>query len=232
MDKAQKREVVATLLKAGRRDLAKRFIGAAYTLDAEGYPKWPEPREWDVYPGDTASKYGDHRVMQYQYLGGNGIHTIVTFKGDALLDGGTATWDYEDFGKRASGTWKKMAEIPNILNGILKELKAARDKYVAQLERQLQMPGWELLVEDNSDLNYSKEPAGHTDWLMSVTFFDAGDSPETRKKHAGSWNAGVVDHGTYENVQENQDDGSWKTFKDIPKVLKQYEKSVEKHLGR
>lgn len=234
MNQAQRKEVVATLLKAGRRDLAERFVGATYTLDDDAYQKWPEPTDWDVYPSDRASKFGDNRVMNYQYIGGGGIRTIVTFNGEGLvLDRkGTPTWSYEAFGKSYSGTWQKTAEIPKILADILRKTQADKAKYMQMLERKLQVSGWELNVLDGSELEYSKEHPQHTDWFIFVTFDDADSPPEVLKKHAGDWSAVITDTGTYENVQENQEDGQWKTFGDIPKILKKYEASVDKWFQR
>jgi len=103
MNRAQRKEVVATLLKAGRRDLAQRFVGAA---------RPPQVSGWDVMEDGGVVTY-------YKYVNGRDI--TVEFMDGVEPGNFPGNWfgqvGYEEERKLfdQEGEYKSASDIPKVV---------------------------------------------------------------------------------------------------------------------
>lgn len=177
----------------------------------------------------NCDRFRDCTRVVYEIMEGNSLVAICEFDGLAVASGkGLGTWECRSMGQVPfKGKFASEEDVPQILQDLAKKLPKFQETVKQNLIKSIRAPsGW--VVDEGSDLEadltITKELPKSFDYVLTAIFWNAAGVANGDKE---TYNLSFNDYGGYERNVIFEDDGTYKSLDDIPKILKAFDTRVE-----
>lgn len=216
---------------------------------------WPDDLKLgggaDASITDTSncSRFGDCTEVDYEIMVNRELIAFVGFDGNNIALGkGAGTWECRTMGQTPfKGKFASEKNVEKILKDLAKKLPAFRKSATENTIQRLRVPsGWVIDLDANdaietdfyidrqvpspdyqSDELSDNEKKYGSDYRAIAVLFSLMDvaAGDGRK---GTYNLSLNDYGGYEQRTIFEDEGSYKSVEDIPKILKAFDSRIKK----
>jgi hypothetical protein len=183
---------------------------------------WPMLKDWQEVDWDKCDRFNTCASISYQ---DHKTGVIVNFDASALQQGGKGpgVFDYEYWGRKVTGKFKRVDNLKNVVRSIQKMLPKVKDKQIKSIPKSIAGFTVERLGDSDNDIAYTRNLTN--DLLANFNLFDIG---EVLAGGRGEAMAGVDDHGGYERAVVFTKNYMVNGIKDLPKQIKQFLKDIAK----